>query len=69
MRDATLSVPVTVLINHLHPMGKVRVGILARAQASRRDFHLLADSERECGGVLVGKDVVITVDAKAILQE
>ena len=51
------------------PMGNIRVGIHALAQASRRDFGLLADLERESGGMMLGKDVVITVDAEALLQK
>jgi hypothetical protein len=42
---------------------------LPRAQVSRRDFGLLADLERESGGMMLGKDVVITVDAEALLQK
>lgn len=71
IRDVTLPVPVVVRITGIiaDPMGKTRVGIHAHARASRRDFGLLADIERESGGVMVGKDVIITVDAEAIRQE
>jgi len=71
IRDVSVPVPLSVRITGIidDPMGNVRVGIHARAQASRRDFGLLADLERESGGMLLGKDVVITVDAEALLQK
>lgn len=71
IRDVTLSVPLSVRLTGIvdDPMGNIRVGIHARAQASRRDFGLLADLERETGGMLLGKDVVITVESEALLQK
>jgi polyisoprenoid-binding protein YceI len=50
------------------PWGATRVGIHARAQASRKDFGLLADLERETGGMLPGTDVMISFEAEALLQ-
>jgi polyisoprenoid-binding protein YceI len=71
IRDVSVHVPLSVRITGIidDPMGNVRVGIHAHAQASRRDFGLLADLERESGGMLLGKDVDITVDAEALLQK
>lgn len=66
----TLAVPLSAFVTGIveDPMGNVRVGIHATAQASRKAFGLLADLERESGGVLLGKDVTITIDAEALLQ-
>lgn len=71
IRDVTLPVPLSVRITGIidDPSGNIRVGIHALAQVSRRDFGLLADLERESGGMMLGKDVVITVDAEALLQK
>ncbi|HEX6541429.1 MAG TPA: YceI family protein [Ktedonobacterales bacterium] len=66
----TLAVPLSVFVTGIvdDPMGNIRVGIHAMAQASRKAFGLLTDLERESGGVLLGKDISITVDAEALLQ-
>jgi len=64
--DVPLSAYVTGIVED--PMGNIRVGIHATAQASRKAFGLLTDLERESGGVLLGKDISITVDAEALLQ-
>ena len=40
----------------------------ATERARRKAFGLMTDLWRESGGVLLGKDNSITVDAKAILQ-
>lgn len=71
IRDVTVPVPLSVRLTGIieDPMGNIRVGIHARAQVSRRDFGLLADLERESGGMLLGKDVVITVESEALLQK
>jgi polyisoprenoid-binding protein YceI len=44
---------------------KIRFGLHADARVSRREFGLLADLERESGGMMLGQDVVISVDAEA----
>lgn len=68
IRDVSLPVPLaarfTGVIND--QWGNRRVGIHAHAQVSRRAFGLLADLERESGGVLFGKDVLLTIDAEAL---
>lgn len=71
IRDVTQLVPLSVNITGIieDPQGDVRVGIHAHAKASRRDFGLLADLEQESGGILVGKDVLITVYAEALRQK
>jgi len=71
IRNVTLPTPLSVRITGIvdDPFGNIRVGIQALAQVSRRDFGLLADLERENGGVLLGKDVVITVEAEGLLEK
>ncbi len=66
----TLAVPLAVFVTGIveDPTGAIRVGIHATAQASRNAFGLLADLERESGGVLLGKDISITIDAEALFQ-
>ena len=67
----TLAVPLSVFVTGIveDPMGNVRVGIHATAQASRKAFGLLTDLNRESGGMLLGKDISITIDAEALLQK
>jgi polyisoprenoid-binding protein YceI len=71
IRDVTLPVPLSMSITGaIHdPSGALRLGILAHAHVSRRDFGLLTDIERENGGVIIGKDVIISVEAEALLQK
>jgi len=66
----TLAVPLSAFVTGIveDPMGNIRVGIHATAQASRKAFGLLTDLERESGGVLLGKDISILIDAEALLQ-
>lgn len=66
----TCAVPLSVFVTGIveDPMGNLRVGIHATAHASRKAFGLLADLERESGGVPLGKDISITIDAEALLQ-
>lgn len=66
----TLAVPLSAFVTGIleDPMGNIRIGIHATAQASRKAFGLLADLERESGGILLGKDISITIDAEALLQ-
>lgn len=47
---------------------KTRAGFFARTQINRHDFGVRWNSELERGGVVVGDDVLITLDAEAILE-
>jgi len=47
---------------------KVRAGFVARARINRHDFGVSWNSPLEKGGVVVGDDVAITIDAEAILE-
>lgn len=66
----TLEVPLLTRMTGIieDPMGHVRIGVHATAQASRKASGMLTDLERESGGVLLGKDISITIDAEALLQ-
>ena len=70
VRDVTRPVPLYAQITG--PVeedgGRVRFGIHAQANASRKDFGLLTDLERESGGLILRNDIVITIDAEALLQ-
>ncbi len=48
---------------------KVRSGFIATARIDRRDFGVSWNSPLPDGGVVVGDDVLITIDAEAILAE
>jgi polyisoprenoid-binding protein YceI len=50
------------------PWGHRRVASHGTAKTTRRDYDLLADLDRETGGLLVGKDVTITFAAEFVLQ-
>lgn len=47
---------------------KTRAGFFARGQINRHDFGVSWNSQLERGGTVVGDDVLITVDAEAILE-
>lgn len=70
IRNVTQPVSLLMTISGIveDPQGNVRVGIHSHAQVSRRDFGLLADLEQESGGVMMGKDVAISVYAEALRQ-
>ena len=48
------------------PWGNTRVAILATTKISRKDFGLTWNAALETGGILVGDDVTITLDAEFI---
>jgi polyisoprenoid-binding protein YceI len=48
------------------PWGNTRIGLTANAKVSRKDFGLTWNSVLETGGVLVGEDVLITLDVQFI---
>ncbi|MBZ0170372.1 Protein YceI [Candidatus Methylomirabilis lanthanidiphila] len=47
---------------------KTRAGFLATARINRHDFGVSWNSALDRGGVVVGDDVTVTIDAEAILQ-
>lgn len=48
------------------PWGNTRIGLSATAKINRKDFGLSWNAALETGGVLVGEDVQITIDAEFI---
>jgi polyisoprenoid-binding protein YceI len=70
VRDVTLPTPLVARVSGTmeDERGNVRFGIQATATASRREFGLLTDLERETGGLMLRNDVVITVSSEALLQ-
>ena len=69
VRDVTLPVPLSgrflgVIVD---PSGTTRAAFHATAAISRKDFGLVAELERESGGILLGKDILIEISAEATL--
>ncbi len=50
------------------PYGNVKIGLSAAAKIKRKDFGLTWNAALETGGVLVGDDVVITLDLQFTKQ-
>lgn len=48
------------------PWGNTRIGLSAAAKINRKDFGLVWNASLETGGVLVGDEVHITVDAEFV---
>jgi polyisoprenoid-binding protein YceI len=48
------------------PWGNTRVGISATTKINRKDFGLTWNAALETGGLLVGEDVTITIEAEFI---
>ena len=48
------------------PWGNTRVAISASAKINRKDFDLTWNAALETGGILVGDDVTITIDAEFV---
>ena len=47
---------------------KTRAGFVAKTTIDRNDFGISWNGELEEGGVVVGKDVLITIDVEALLE-
>lgn len=67
-----VSRPVTLDVRYLgkwkSPFNDTRIGFTAKTMIDRHDFGVSWNAEMENGGVVVGNDVLITIDAEAILQ-
>ncbi len=48
---------------------KTRAGFVAKTTIDRNDFGISWNGELEKGGVVVGKDVLITIDVEALLEQ
>ncbi len=70
VRDVTRSVPLEVTFEGgaKDPWGGTRIGFTARTDLDREAFGLTWNQALETGGVLVGKQVRIDIEAEAIQQ-
>jgi polyisoprenoid-binding protein YceI len=50
------------------PWGNIRAGVAASAKINRKDFGLVWNALTEAGGVVVGDEVKITIEAELIQQ-
>jgi polyisoprenoid-binding protein YceI len=69
IRDVTRPVTFTVegpSAPSKDPWGNTRIGLSATAKINRKDFGLAWNAALETGGVLVGEDVQITLEAQFI---
>jgi polyisoprenoid-binding protein YceI len=51
------------------PWGNTRIGLSATANINRKDFGWTWNAALETGGILVGEEVTITLDAEFVKQE
>ena len=53
----------------LSPWGSASIGFHASGKLNREDFGITYNAALETGGVMIGKDVTIDIDAEAIKQD
>ena len=70
VRDITVAVPLEVTFEGgaKDPWGGTRIGFTARTELDREAFGLTWNQALETGGVLVGKQVRIDIEAEAIQE-
>ncbi len=70
VRDVTVPVPLEVTFEGgaKDPWGGTRIGFAARTELDREAFGLTWNQALETGGVLVGKQVRVDIDAEAVQQ-
>lgn len=70
IRDVTteISLDVTETGTGVDPWGNLRVGIQAEGTISRKEYGLTWNQALEAGGVLVGDEVTLLIEAQAIAQ-
>ena len=68
IRDVTCPVPLTgrFLGQVTDKTGSARIAYEASARIKRRDFRLIADLDAESGGLVVGHDVLIDINAELL---
>jgi polyisoprenoid-binding protein YceI len=71
LRGMTHLIPFNVRFNGMvdDPWGNTRAAFEAKNRLNREDFALLADLQRETGGLPVGKDVKIKVAIESLLKK
>jgi polyisoprenoid-binding protein YceI len=65
----SLRLPFTLKGPIKDPMGKMRVGIEARTTINRQDYGLTYNKVLETGGLAVGNEVAIEINAEAVKEE
>jgi polyisoprenoid-binding protein YceI len=66
-REVTLAID-EITPEHTDPWGNRRVGASARTKIKRSDFGMRWNAALEAGGVLVGDDVTIQIEAELVRQ-
>lgn len=66
-RPVTLKTSFTDVI--ADPFGGTRIGVSAKTEIDRKEFALTWNQAMEAGGVLVGENVGITIDAQLVVNE
>jgi polyisoprenoid-binding protein YceI len=61
-----LALPVTLSGPIKDPMGKTRIGLEAKAKVNRKDYGLTYNRALETGGLVVGEEVEIEINAEAV---
>jgi polyisoprenoid-binding protein YceI len=71
LRGITSPVSLTVKFTGIvvDPWGRTRAAFRAKTKVNRKDIGLMADLERETGGIIVGKDVVLKLAVEALLKK
>jgi len=65
----TITLDVTETGTGVDPWGNMRIGIQAEGTINREEFGLTWNQALEAGGVLVGKDVTLSIEAQAVAQQ
>ena len=70
IRDVTKTVTLDVSETGtgVDPWGNMRIGIQAEGTINRKEFGLMWNQALEAGGVLVGDEVTLTIEAQAVAQ-
>jgi polyisoprenoid-binding protein YceI len=64
-----LAMPVTISGPIQDPWGKTRIGIEAKAKVNRKDYGIAYNQTTKTGGMVVGEDVQIEINAEAVRAE
>jgi polyisoprenoid-binding protein YceI len=63
-----ISLPITVKGPIKDPMGKTRIGIEVNATLARKDYGISWNKTMDAGGLMLGEDVGIQINAEAVKQ-
>ena len=61
-----VSLPVTIKGPIKDPWGNMRIGLAATTKINRKDYGLSWNKVLEAGGVMVGEDVTIQINAEFV---